>query len=81
MAHWQWRQPHQTIHARCPGPLVGLVAPRDSGGRVNGGDREVTPPVEPMLAVAALASVVYLLLWWHWWDVLVDEGIELEYVE
>ena len=81
MAHWQWRQPHQTIHARRPGPFVGLVATRDSGGRASGGDRAVTPPVEPMLAVAALASVVYLLLWWHWWDVLADEGVELEYVE
>lgn len=38
-------------------------------------------PLEPMLAVVFGLSVMYLLAWWYWWDVLVDEGIELEYTE
>ena len=41
----------------------------------------MTPPVEPVLAFAAIASVVYLLAWRLWWDAIVDEGIELQYSE
>ncbi|WP_436346452.1 hypothetical protein [Natronorubrum sp. FCH18a] len=39
------------------------------------------PPAEPMLAFAAGASVLYLAFWWVWWNVLVDNGVELEYSE
>ena len=38
-------------------------------------------PLEPMLAVIFGLSATYLLAWRYWWDVLTDEGIELEYAE
>ncbi|WP_290811915.1 hypothetical protein [Halovivax sp.] len=39
----------------------------------------MTPPVEPLLAFAAVASTVYVLAWRLWWDVLADEGVVLRY--
>lgn len=41
----------------------------------------MTPPVTPMLLAAAVASLLYVIVWWRWWDVITDTGVELRYSE
>ncbi|WP_170972317.1 hypothetical protein [Natronorubrum halophilum] len=41
----------------------------------------MTPPFEPMMLFAAVASLLYLLFWWVFWVVLADDGVELRYSE
>ncbi len=72
--------PSATTHGRLPVAIRPLDAAAGADDRTSEGSRLMTP-LEPMLAVVFGLSVMYLLAWWYWWDVLVDEGIELEYTE